>query len=81
MEQYLQKLQDLVIEYSPKVITALILLIVGLFAIKIFVNTTNRIMTARKVEITLQKFLINLRQTDSTGSYQQVIRCWVGLGG
>ncbi len=60
MDQYLLKLQELIIEYSPKVITALILLIVGLFAIKIFVNTTRKIMTKRKVDITLQKFLLNL---------------------
>lgn len=60
MNQYLQKLLDLIIEYSPKVITALILLIIGLFAIKIFVNTTRKIMTKREADITLQKFLLNL---------------------
>ncbi|MAD98195.1 MAG: mechanosensitive ion channel protein [Flavobacteriaceae bacterium] len=60
MDQYLQKLQDLIVEYSPKVITALILLIVGLFAIKFFVSTTRKVMTKREVDITLQKFLLNL---------------------
>ena len=60
MEKYLEHLIDLIIEYSPKVITALILLIVGLFVIRILVGTTRRIMVNRDVEITLRKFLLNL---------------------
>ena len=60
METYLLKLQELLIEYSPNVITALILLVVGLFVIKIIVRTTDKIMEKRHVEITLQKFLLNL---------------------
>lgn len=60
MEKYLEQLTQLLIEYSPKVITALILLIVGLFVIKILIGTTRKIMTKRNVEITLQKFLLNL---------------------
>ncbi|MGC6284454.1 MAG: mechanosensitive ion channel family protein [Polaribacter sp.] len=60
MEKYLEQLTQLLIEYSPKVITALILLIVGLFVIKILIGTTRKIMTKRNLEITLQKFLLNL---------------------
>ena len=60
MEKYLEQLIQLLIEYSPKVITALILLIVGLFVIKILIGTTRKIMTKRNLEITLQKFLLNL---------------------
>ena len=60
MEKYLEHLIELIIEYSPKVITALILLIVGLFVIRILVGTTRRIMVKRDVEITLRKFLLNL---------------------
>ena len=60
MEKYLEHLIELIIEYSPKVITALILLIVGLSVIRILVGTTRRIMVKRDVEITLRKFLLNL---------------------
>lgn len=60
MEKYLEQLIQLLIEYSPKVITALILLIVGLFVIKILIGTTRKITTKRNLEITLQKFLLNL---------------------
>lgn len=60
MEKYLEKLEELLVDYTPKVLTALAILIIGLFAIKIIVNTTKKIMKKRDVDITLQKFLANL---------------------
>jgi small conductance mechanosensitive channel len=53
MEQSLNQLKIVLIEYTPKVLMALAVLIIGLLIIKIFVNTT-------KKDLTLQKFLINL---------------------
>lgn len=60
MEKYLEKLEEILVDYTPKVLTALAILIIGLFAIKIIVNTTKKIMKKRDVDITLQKFLANL---------------------
>nr|WP_298991485.1 mechanosensitive ion channel domain-containing protein [uncultured Polaribacter sp.] len=60
MENYIEDIKDLLFEYAPSVITALVILIVGLFAIKFIVNSSRKIMDKRGVDITLQKFLLNL---------------------
>lgn len=60
MENYIEDIKDLLFEYAPSVVTALVILIVGLFAIKFIVNSSGKIMDKRGVDITLQKFLLNL---------------------
>ena len=60
LEKYLTYIKNLLVEYSPKVIYALVLLIVGLFIIKIIINTSKKIMVKRGLEETLIKFLSNL---------------------
>jgi small conductance mechanosensitive channel len=60
MEQYLNQLKIVLIEYTPKVLMALAVLIIGLLIIKVFVNTTKKVLSKREVDITLQKFLLNL---------------------
>ncbi|CAA0141095.1 mechanosensitive ion channel family protein [Tenacibaculum maritimum] len=60
MEKYWINVQDLLVEYTPKVLTALAILIVGLFAIKFIVKASQKIMQKRGVDITLQKFLGDL---------------------
>jgi small conductance mechanosensitive channel len=60
MEQYLNQLKIILIEYTPKVLMALAVLIIGLLIIKVFVNTTKKVLSKREVDITLQKFLLNL---------------------
>ena len=60
MEKYLDTFQKLLIDYTPKVLTALAILIVGLFAIKFIVRASKKIMGKRGVDITLQKFLGDL---------------------
>ncbi|WP_299124407.1 mechanosensitive ion channel domain-containing protein [uncultured Tenacibaculum sp.] len=60
MKEYLDKFQSLLIDYTPKVLTALAILIVGLFAIKFVVGTFKKIMNKRNVDVTLQKFLGDL---------------------
>ncbi len=60
MENYIEDIKDLLFEYAPSVVTALVILIVGLFAIKFIVNSSRTIMDKRGVDITLQKFLLNL---------------------
>ncbi|EAQ42394.1 mechanosensitive ion channel family protein [Polaribacter sp. MED152] len=60
MEEYIEKFQDIFVEYAPKVLTALVILIVGLFAIKIVVSSARKLMGKGGVDVTLQKFLGNL---------------------
>ena len=60
MEQYLTTAKDLLLEYSPKVLYALVLLIVGLYAIKFILRIINKILNSRQVDKTLQTFLGNL---------------------
>ncbi|WP_412983739.1 mechanosensitive ion channel family protein [Pontimicrobium sp. IMCC45349] len=58
--EYIENLWSLILEYSPRVITALVILIIGLFLISIMMKMTKKVMKKRNVEITLQKFLLNL---------------------
>ncbi len=60
MEKYLEKAQELFIDYAPKVVTALAILIAGLFIINLIIRATKKVMTKQNVDITLQKFLTNL---------------------
>jgi small conductance mechanosensitive channel len=60
MEQYLNQLKIILMEYTPKVLMALAVLIIGLLIIKVFVSTTKKVLSKREVDITLQKFLLNL---------------------
>ena len=60
MEKYIEKLEEILVDYTPKVLTALAILIIGLFAIKLIVNASKKIMKKRDVDITLQKFFSNL---------------------
>ncbi|NJN50132.1 MAG: mechanosensitive ion channel [Polaribacter sp.] len=59
----LERYKDIAItiasEYGPKLILAIILLIVGLFVIKMITKSTQNLMNAKGVEDTLQKFLVN----------------------
>lgn len=58
--EYIDKLWELIIEYSPKIITALVILIVGLFIIGLMTKMTKRLMKRQNMDETLQKFLSNL---------------------
>ena len=60
MEEFAQTLIDLLLNYAPKVVMAIVILLVGLFIIKIIIKSSVKIMEKRGVDITLQKFLGNL---------------------
>jgi small conductance mechanosensitive channel len=60
MEKYLEKAEALFIDYAPKVVTALAILLIGLFAIGLLVKMSRKVMKKSGVDITLQKFLGNL---------------------
>lgn len=60
MKEYLDELQVLLIEYTPKLITAIAILVIGLFMIKMMVKLSKKVMTKQNVDLTLQKFLGDL---------------------
>ncbi|CAL2087261.1 Mechanosensitive ion channel protein [Tenacibaculum dicentrarchi] len=60
MEQNILKLKDLLFEFGPKVISALILLFVGLWVIKILTKAVNQLMLKRNLDASLQGFLASL---------------------
>ena len=60
MEDYIDDFKNILLDYTPKIITALVILVVGLFLIKLIINSAKKIMQRRDVDITLQKFLSNL---------------------
>ena len=60
MEKYLQYAESALIQYAPDVLTAIAILLIGLFAIKIIIKLSKKIMTKGNVDVTLQKFLGDL---------------------
>lgn len=60
MEEYIESSKDLLFLYAPKAITALLILIVGLFIIRLLIKSSKKVMQKRGVDVTLQKFLGNL---------------------
>jgi small conductance mechanosensitive channel len=60
MEKYIEYLKVLLIEFTPKVLVALAILLIGLFVIKLIVKATQKVMGKAGVDVTLQKFLGNL---------------------
>jgi small conductance mechanosensitive channel len=57
---YLNLILNLIIEYSPKLIIAILILFIGLWLISITTKAFKRILIKRNVEITLSNFLGNL---------------------
>ncbi len=60
MENYLDKIVELLLAYAPKVIGAIITLIVGLWLIKIIVKQIRKTLEKRNVEPSLVPFLSTL---------------------
>ena len=57
---YTQKAIDLAIEYGPKLILAIIVLIIGLWIIKLVIKGLNKAMEKGEVDISLRRFLSSL---------------------
>ena len=57
---YSEKAMDLIMLYTPKLLLAILTLIIGLWIIKFVAKVFNRSMTAGKVDESLKKFLLNL---------------------
>jgi small conductance mechanosensitive channel len=59
-EIYLNKIFNALIDYSPKLISAIVILFVGLYAIRLINRMVRRIMIKRELDPTLSKFLADL---------------------
>lgn len=60
MEKYLELGESFLLKYGPKVLSALIILIIGLFIISMIIKLAKKVMKKANVDLTLQKFLGNL---------------------
>ena len=60
IDQYMQLLTDFAIKYGPRIVGALIVLIVGMWVIKQVVKGLKRTLKKREVEPTLMSFLSSL---------------------
>lgn len=58
--KYLDKFIDMAIAYGPKVLLAVIVLIVGLFIINKLSGVLSKILKRRQTDVTLTSFLVNL---------------------
>ena len=57
---YLQIAKDLLYEYGPRILTALALLLLGLWVIRLITRGIRRALRKRQMDETLQRFLSNL---------------------
>lgn len=59
-QKYVDKAIELIMSYGPKVILAIIILILGLWLIKLFTRSLRKTMGRSKIDLSLQKFLLSL---------------------
>lgn len=60
MEKYIDKALDLITTYGPKILLAIVVLLLGLWIINRIVKFTRRIMRKRNVDDSLQPFLASI---------------------
>lgn len=60
IDQYLDSLLNLLLDYAPKVVAALIMLFVGIWAIRVINKISRKIMFKREIEPTLIEFLSDI---------------------
>jgi len=60
VEQYTNSFIKVLVDYSPKLVAALLLLFVGIWVIRIINNVSRKIMVKRQVEPTLIEFLSDI---------------------
>lgn len=58
--EYANSFTKVIIDYTPKLIAAILLLIVGIWAIRLLTKLARKIMIRREIEITLVEFLTNI---------------------
>ncbi len=60
LDQYVDSLINLLLDYAPKVVAALIMLFVGIWAIRVINKIARKIMFKREIEPTLIEFLSDI---------------------
>lgn len=60
LTDYLKQFSEIIVDYSPKLITALIVLFIGLYTIRIINRVVRKIMLKRELDPTLSKFLSDI---------------------
>ena len=60
LDTYTDKAVELALSYGPKLVLAILTLIIGLWLIKILMRLMDKAMDRAKVDVTLQRFLMNL---------------------
>ncbi len=60
MEKYITQLTHLFVAYAPRVLGAIVVLVIGLFLIKIIKKSLRKLFEKRKMEPSLSSFLISL---------------------
>lgn len=60
IDQYLDSLLNLLLDYAPKLVAALIMLFVGIWAIRVINRISRKIMFKREIEPTLIEFLSDI---------------------
>ena len=60
MEKYFDKLVDLLVLYAPKFVGAILVLIVGLWLIKVITKGISRVMEKRNMDVSLKPFIRSL---------------------
>lgn len=60
IDQYVASFTKILIDYTPKLVAALLLLVIGIWAIRFVTTVTRKIMLRREVEPTLIEFLSDI---------------------
>ena len=60
IKSYIEKMIDLMIDFSPKLIIAILILFIGLYLIRVINNVIRKIMIRRNLDPTLTNFLADL---------------------
>ena len=60
MDKYIDKIVTLLVEYGPKLIGAVVVLIIGLWIIKIITKTVSKLLTKKKTDPSLASFVKSL---------------------
>lgn len=60
IENYFETIKKLILEYSPKFIIAIVILLIGLWGSSFITKTAKKIMLKRKIELTLSTFIGNV---------------------
>ena len=76
-EKALEWAKDALFVYGPKIISALLVLLIGLWVIKVLIKGLRKFFVKKDFDPTLEKFLLNL----SSWGLKIMIGCWISTTG